>query len=101
MRAPPVALTLALALALALPATAQHCASWDTMNAITVDKYYVIEDCWLAPFIGAHGPWCQNDGPFMGLWIYEESNGIPGLQRGDEWHDGTCHGMIEPDRIVF
>jgi hypothetical protein len=34
-------------------------------------------------------------------WVYEESNGIDGLQRGDEIVDDTCHGMIASDTIVL
>ena len=39
---------------------------------------------------------CQPDCLFS-IWLYQESNGIPGLQRGDEVVDNTCHGMIEAD----
>ncbi|HUR70234.1 MAG TPA: hypothetical protein VM370_13400 [Candidatus Thermoplasmatota archaeon] len=35
------------------------------------------------------------------LYVYEESNGIEGLQRQDEVHDDTCGGAIPGDRIVF
>jgi hypothetical protein len=35
------------------------------------------------------------------LWIYEESNDIPGLQRGDEIIDDTCGGVIPADTIIF
>lgn len=35
------------------------------------------------------------------IWIYEESNGIAGLQRQDELHDDTCGGQISGDSIVF
>ena len=35
------------------------------------------------------------------IWIYQESNGIPGLQRGDEVVDDTCGGAIQSDTIVF
>jgi hypothetical protein len=34
-------------------------------------------------------------------WLYEESNDIPGLQRGDEVHDDTCGGVIDSDTIVW
>lgn len=43
---------------------------------------------------------CQPEcGPL--IWVYQESNGVPGLQRGDEIVDDTCHGEIEADTIVF
>lgn len=35
------------------------------------------------------------------IWIYYESNGIDGLQRGDSVVDDTCHGMIEADHFVW
>ena len=94
-------LAILLTLAIALPVQADHCTTWTTMGAVEIDSYYVIEDCYLAYVIGAHGPWCQNDGPWMALWIYEESNGLPGLQRGDEWWDDTCHGLIRADTIIL
>lgn len=40
-------------------------------------------------------------GVFCTMWIYQESNGIAGLQRSDEVHDDTCGGMIEADTIVY
>jgi hypothetical protein len=49
---------------------------------------------------------CQLDGCTFSIWIYQESNGIIGLQRGDE---GECiphacvhdDGWCAPDTIVF
>lgn len=35
------------------------------------------------------------------VWIYEESNGIAGLQRFDGPADDTCHGMIAPDTFIM
>ena len=35
------------------------------------------------------------------IWTYYETNGIEGLQRGDEMHDDTCGGLIESDSIPF
>jgi hypothetical protein len=34
-------------------------------------------------------------------YVYEESNGIGGLQREDEYVDDTCGGIIRGDTIVF
>lgn len=34
-------------------------------------------------------------------WIYEEANGIPGAQRGDQDVDDTCGGLIPSDRIIY
>lgn len=44
---------------------------------------------------------CQPGCGLFSLWVYQESNGHPGLQRGDEVYDDTCHGMVEADTIVF
>ena len=36
------------------------------------------------------------------VWIYEETNGIPGLQRGDSMKDDTFGGLCyAPDDIVL
>ena len=51
---------------------------------------------------------CQPDCGFS-IWIYQETNNIENLQRqdatgdqADEFtQDDTCHGMIQPDTIVF
>ena len=93
---------LLVALAIAAPAGAEECVP-TTSNAYQADKYYVDFSCFaddpdtcdticlalLVPY-----------GVFCTLWIYEESNEIAGLQRGDEIVDETCHGMIAPDTIV-
>lgn len=42
---------------------------------------------------------CQPECGFS-IWIYEESNDIDGLQRGDEMHDDTCGGMIRSDTLA-
>lgn len=36
-----------------------------------------------------------------GLAVYEESNGIPGLQRHDPSFDGTCNGAIPSDNLIL
>lgn len=53
--------------------------------------YYLISDC---PFVGPGS--CM-----WSIWVYEETNGIEGLQRADEVVDDTCSGAIPGDRIVF
>lgn len=37
------------------------------------------------------------------IWIYEEANGVPGLQRQDGAVDDVknCLGDVEPDQIAF
>jgi hypothetical protein len=81
---------LALVAALAVPVEASHCSMWETARpeVDVLGLYYVDHD-------HCH-PDCIDN-----VWVYEESNGIPGLQRGDEWYDNTCHGMIPSDTIVF
>lgn len=87
-------LILIAALTLSLTsANAEHCSSYSTSTP-EVDMthsgspYYIDNDpC---------QPECHSS-----TWIYEESNGISGLQRGDEVVDDTCHGMIDGDTIVF
>ena len=85
-------LTLA-AIAIAIPAGAAHCTTWNTSSP-ELDT---------TPFGGAY--YLDNDlvqpEYLYSIWIYEESNGFGGLQRGDEVVDDTCHGMIESDTIIF
>lgn len=71
-----------------LPAVAAHCTTWETASPeIDATLYYVDID------------YCN---PCMEtFWVYEESNGIDGLQRSDEIVDTTCHGMIAPDTVIF
>lgn len=88
-----IVLTCVLVLAMISSASADHpCSTWSTWEPeFTADTpegtYYVF-------FHGLDG------GPRW-PWIYEESNGIDGLQRRDPLEDGTCHGMIEPDTLIF
>ena len=93
-------LTFALALLLAMPASAHHCATWTTSNAIAAGDHYVYDACVEYATTGQAGMECAMWGPWD-VWVYEESNGIPGLQRGDEILDDTCHGLIRADTIIF
>jgi hypothetical protein len=36
-----------------------------------------------------------------GTWVYEESNGVPGLQLGGPDEDGPYQGCANPDTLVF
>lgn len=92
MRAILLPAVLALAL-LATSANADHCVTYETARPefdsgpTPVGRWYWDNDA------------CQ---PCMwSTWIYEESNGIDGLQRADEVVDGTCHGLIKGDTIIF
>lgn len=57
------------------------------------------------PEVAAGGFYVVVDECFVGcmplVWVYEESNGIAGLQRADEVHDDTCGGEIPGDTIWF
>lgn len=90
---------LALALALvAVPAAAEECVP------TTSDPEFDSADLGgTGVGLPAHGPryYVDNDPCqpqcLFSTWAYEESNGIDGLQRGDEVKDDTCGGMIESD----
>jgi hypothetical protein len=45
---------------------------------------------------------CANTGLcFFSIWVYQESNGIDGLQRGDEVVDNTCGGGAGPSDTII
>ena len=86
-----VALATLATLAIAAPVSAQECTP--TTSSPEVDtgetgagRYYADNDVVIGGF---------------SFWIYQESNGIDGLQRGDEVFDDTCGGAIESDTIIF
>lgn len=54
-----------------------------------IGQYYVNLDC---PPASCEEP--------LSVWVYEEANGIEGLQRSDEVWDDTCHGAIPADAPV-
>lgn len=41
--------------------------------------------------------------PLLSVWIYQETNGIPGLQRDDEVHSDVagCDDRVAGDHVVF
>jgi hypothetical protein len=69
-----------------------------TTPAVAVGPYYIY-DC-LLDDSPQGGQECWFPGPWA-VWVYEESNGIAGLQRDDEIRDDTCAGQIPGDTIVF
>lgn len=101
-----------LALSLAVPAAADGCL-WSTSEAdVTLAGYYVddatscsgheLEHCQVRVcgfLLGGSTCYLESAGYFT--WVYEESNGIPGLQRQDEVVDDTCGGQIPGDRILY
>lgn len=87
-------LPLTWLLLLAPPVDASHCETHHT-NPATLDtgpglpaRYYVDVD---------HCDICG----WTYIVVYEESNGIPGLQRGDKIVDDTCHAAIRPDTLIL
>ena len=92
-------LILAAVLAIAVPVEADHCTTFSTsapdhdttVDADGVPRYYVdIDYCHVSQ---------NNNECLFSIWLYEETNGIDGLQRGDEVVDDTCGGLIEADTI--
>lgn len=76
-----VMLTLA-----AHPAVAGHCTRFTT--SVTGDTQVVLD---------VDGAYVVGDRTIARAFVYEESNGIPGLQRADAGRDDTCHGQIAGD----
>lgn len=82
-----------------LPAEAAHCTTYST-STTDLDERTIIVDIGqiFDPgarfyfFYDACHPNC-----LFSFGIYEESNGIPGLQRYDGGADDTCHLAIMPD----
>lgn len=96
------AIVLLAVLALAPVAGAHHCSAPSTSFAIEATGYYVYDACLENAITGDDkaGQECGWWGPWA-VWIYQESNGIAGLQRADEMGDDTCHGLIEGDTVVL
>jgi len=59
------------------------------ISTFVAERYYVVLDvCWLEACGGS-------------FWIYEETNGIDGLQRNDEFLGDTTCGHFPADTIVL
>ncbi|HUR68011.1 MAG TPA: hypothetical protein VM370_02110 [Candidatus Thermoplasmatota archaeon] len=85
-------------------AAAFECAPTTTQPDATIDlstaggaTYYVDDLCTLLGFATDHLVGCGDGAP----WVYEETNSIAGLQRGDEVVDDTCGGIIPRDTIIL
>lgn len=75
-------------LALASTVGADHCTTWSTSQPpVNLFGLYIDDNP------------CQPNECYP--WVYLESNGLAGLQRADNDHDDTCHGMIEPDTLIL
>lgn len=96
-------LTLGVIVALSVvPARAEHCEAWTTSEPrLFCGDICLGEALDLADhYAFVEGGDCPS-GCIYSVWVYEETNGFAGLQRGDEMVDDTCHEMIPADRIVL
>lgn len=91
-RAFAIGLAMLSALA-AAPAAASHCVGHSTsapeldVALPTGDRVYADhDDCGTC---------------LVPVWIYQESNGLDGLQRLDGNVDDTCHGRVPSDTLIF
>jgi hypothetical protein len=92
-----VVLLCVAVIVLSVPAHAHPCVTWSTSESITGGVVLSVGSAYV--LVGREGP-CDPECMHT-FWIYEEANGIEGLQRGDEIVDDTCHGMIAPDRVIL
>lgn len=86
-------LILAAVVALAAPVGADECVPTTSNPEIDApfgagDHTYIDNDL------------CQPDCIFS-VWVYQETNDIPGLQRRDSVKDDTCGGQIDADTFPF
>ncbi len=92
-------IAILLPLAFLAPTAAEACQPTTSTAHAEVAGVYVFVGC-------LSDEWddqmeCQWFGPWGTTWIYQESNGIPGLQRNDDFHDDTCGGQITADTILY
>jgi hypothetical protein len=98
-------LVASVLLALAVPAGADHCAVYDADPELTTPATGVGLNHFLygggeddpGIYYLDNDP-CQPECAFS-VWVYEETNGIPGLQRDREYGDGA--GCIDADTILL
>lgn len=104
-------LSLAFALAFLVPSSAAECVPTTSEADVTLGAFYVddaiscssydLEGCPFRVCLFPIGGPCLVESGLWYMWVYEESNGIPGLQRQDEMQDDTCGGVIPGDRILY
>lgn len=91
---------MSILLLLLAPAEATHCATYSTSTTDLSARKVVIEidrdDLFLDDLHSFYYDVCHPECVFS-FGTYQESNGIPGLQRGDAFVDETCHGLIASD----
>lgn len=90
---------LTLGILLTSIAAADECQLTTSEPYLAAAGHYLVIDCGIAVV----GPEC--DGPAfdaLGIWwVYEEANGVAGLQRNDDIYDDTCGGLYPSDKIVL
>lgn len=97
LRSPVVALVAAV-LSVALIASAAPAYCTDPASTITVGGFvgYLVLDCFQSsPNCGYYD---------TNFWVYEESNDIPGLQRGgrsDSGQEDNCQLSLTPDHLIM
>lgn len=96
-----VILSILFVVAIAFPASANECVPTSSHPEVDLTPVGFDLDGDGSPTIWyVDNDLCQLDGCALSIWFYEESNGIPGLQRSDEVKDDTCGGAIEGDTII-
>lgn len=97
------ALCALLALPIIAPALAAGCepttSRTDVDTGLGIDaapRYYFVRDPCLD-----NSDHCVSWGATGIPWLYQESNGIDGLQRADDIRDDTCGGQIAGDTLRF
>ncbi len=86
---------LAMALFLAVPMMANAEGECNRPDAVAIEGYYVDD----RPGDGT--PWGSGLLTGGGTWVYEESNGMPGLQVGGEGETEEYAGCENPDTLIF
>lgn len=89
-----ISAAILLLVALSAPAIAEHCTG-PTAQEDAISTCVGVEPCFYYDNDSCE-PECVFD-----LWIYQETNGIAGLQREDVYRDDTCHGMVAGDTVIF
>lgn len=101
-RAAPILASVVLALLIIQPVDAKHCTTYSTS---TTDLEYTVIVVDVVGIIYYPIIYCHEENDCEWWWavgpMYVETNGIPGLQRGDYIKNDTCHGMIQPDWFPF
>ncbi len=81
-------------LAFIAPSSADVCEPTTTEPEVTLET---VAGTYYVDFIFCQ-PECY---PNFAYWVYEESNGIEGLQKNDAYEDDTCGGRIAGDTILY